>query len=188
MNNESKKKKNTVAIKELAFAGVFTAVIAVCSQIVFPLPSGVPVTLQTFAVALCGYVLGWKRGLLSIGAYILLGALGAPVFSSFRAGIGMIFGVTGGFIIGFIPMVFFCGLSLKYKSRMTKLLQGAPGLVICHLAGTVQFGLVTGGGFLRSVAVVSLPFILKDIVSVAAAFFLAEQVKKRVRFFDCLQR
>ena len=88
----------------LTLSAVFTAVIAVCSQISIPLPVGIPITLQTFAVALCGFTLPLPCALASIGVYIALGAVGAPVFSSFGGGIGVLIGKTGGFIFGFIAM------------------------------------------------------------------------------------
>ena len=70
---------NREKITNIVMVGVFAAVLAVLSQISFPLPSGIPVTLQTFAVALCGYALGCKRGTLAVLVYIVLGAVGLPV-------------------------------------------------------------------------------------------------------------
>ena len=67
---------NREKITNIVMVGVFAAVLAVLSQISFPLPSGIPVTLQTFAVALCGYALGCKRGTLAVLVYIVLGAVG----------------------------------------------------------------------------------------------------------------
>lgn len=171
-------RKKVVTIRELSFAGLFTAVIAVLSLISFPLPSGVPVTLQTFAVALCGFALGRKLGLFSIAAYILLGTAGAPVFSGFRGGAGVLFGVTGGFIFGFIAMVFLCGLASEYKSRLIRLLLGFAGFTLCHIGGIIQFAVITDTGFFASAAAMSLPYLLKDAVSVTAAMLLAEQIKK----------
>ena len=88
---------------------MFAAVIAVLAQIAIPLPSGVPVTLQTFAVALTAVVLGARLGSLSTLIYILLGAAGAPVFTGFYGGLGAIVGKTGGFIWGFLFLAFFTG-------------------------------------------------------------------------------
>jgi biotin transport system substrate-specific component len=170
--------RKMTAIKELAAAAMFTAVIAVLSQVSFPLPSGMPVTLQTFAVALCGYTLGRKLGLLSVAAYIALGAAGVPVFSSFRGGLNMLFGITGGFIFGFLAYVFLCGLSEIFKSLPVKLMLGLAGLVLCHTAGVIQYSVVTENGLLASVSTVSLPFLPKDIISVAASLFLSGQIKK----------
>ena len=89
---------NREKITNIVMVGVFAAVLAVLSQISFPLPSGIPVTLQTFAVALCGYALGCKRGTLAVLVYIVLGAVGLPVFANFSGGFGSLVGLAGGYI------------------------------------------------------------------------------------------
>ena len=102
-----------LSIKNMTLAALFAAVITVCSQISIPMPSGVPITLQTFAIALCGYVLGWQLSLVSVAVWMLLGAAGVPVFSNFHGGIGVLLGMTGGFIFGFLPFAALCGLHFK---------------------------------------------------------------------------
>ena len=97
--------KKQLSTKSIILVGMFAAVLAVMSQIAIPMPSGVPMTLQTFAVALAGAVLGWKLGALSALVYLLLGAAGVPVFSGMSGGLGVLLGKTGGFIFGFIFMV-----------------------------------------------------------------------------------
>jgi len=163
--------------KELVSAAVFTAVTAVLSQISIPMPSNVPITLQTFAIALCGYALGVKTGCISVLTYILLGAIGAPVFSQFRGGIGMLFGYTGGFIVGFIPLSLLCGLAAGKKAYLALPL-GLIGLAVCHLLGTAQFSLVASRPFLDSLVLVSLPYIVKDIASIIAAYYLAAALRR----------
>ena len=108
--------------KTMIITAMFAAVIAVLAQIAFPLPSGVPVTLQTFAVALTGVVLGAKLGTISTFIYILLGAVGVPVFSGFNGGLGAIVGKTGGFIWGFLFLAFFAGAGAA-------MMKGAPDSV-----------------------------------------------------------
>ncbi|MDY5627951.1 MAG: biotin transporter BioY, partial [Clostridia bacterium] len=78
--------------KDIIFIGLFAAILCVCAQISIPTPFGIPFTLQTFAVALCGYILGAKKGALTVLVYILLGTVGLPVFSGFGAGFSKIFG------------------------------------------------------------------------------------------------
>jgi biotin transport system substrate-specific component len=95
-------------IKSITYVALFVAIIAVVSQIAIPMPSLVPITLQTLVIAMCGYLLGLKRGLVAIIVYIALGAVGAPVFSSFQGGFSVLIGYTGGFIWGFIPLVILC--------------------------------------------------------------------------------
>ena len=96
-------KQSSLRVLDLAQIGLFAAVLVVLSQLSIPLPGGVPVTLQTFAVALTAYVLKWKKGALSVLVFLALGAVGVPVFHNFTGGFGMLIGVTGGFLWGFLP-------------------------------------------------------------------------------------
>lgn len=166
---------------KLVFTGVFTAVIAVMSQISLPSPTGVPITLQTFAIALAGFFIGWKQGLLSTLIYIILGAAGVPVFSNFTGGFGKIVGLTGGFIWGFLPFSALCGAGQKCKRKYIGMLTGLIGLGICHFLGVLQFSVVSGTPLGRSFMLVSFPYILKDVASVAAAYFFAEIIKRRLK-------
>lgn len=167
-----------ITTKELVLGAVFTAVLIVLSQLSIPLPSGVPITLQTFAVALCGYVLGWKLGLCSVGVYVLLGLAGVPVFSNFSGGAGVLFGMTGGFIFGFLAMAALCGVSVRFQNPAICIMLGLAGLLTCHLAGAVQFSLVTQNTVLQSFLIASVPYLIKDVLSVAGAYLVALAVRK----------
>lgn len=169
---------NSVRTKLIIRAAVMTALIAVSSQLSIPLPSGVPITLQTFAVAFAGYFLGAKAGAAAVLAYIVLGAAGAPVFASFTGGAQALVGLTGGFLIGFVPMAFLSGLS-RGPSRARGVALGTLGLAVCHLMGALQFSLVSGTGFFASLALASLPYILKDILSVVGARLFTEALERR---------
>ena len=173
--------KNREKTIQIVLVGVFAAVLAVLSQISIPLPSGIPVTLQTFAVVLCGYALGWKRGLLATAVYVALGLVGLPVFSGFSGGVGSVLGMAGGYIWGFLPMAALCGAGLKAKHRPAALLFGVLGLAACHLFGTVQFAVVSGMGPLESFLVASAPYLIKDAVSVAAAYGIAAALQHALR-------
>ena len=85
---------------DLVYVSIFVVLIAVCSWISIPLT--VPVTLQTFGVFIAVGLLGGKRGTLAVLVYILMGAIGIPVFSGFTGGIGILAGTTGGYIVGFL--------------------------------------------------------------------------------------
>ena len=95
-------------MKTMCSVALFTAVICILSIWQIPLPSGVPITLQTFALALCGYVIGAKLGAISATLYLLLGLIGLPVYAGMAAGPGVLCGPTGGFIFGFIFLSLFC--------------------------------------------------------------------------------
>lgn len=170
-----------LSAKSLALVGMFSAIISVLSQVSIPLPAGVPITLQTLGIALCGYILGWKLGLFSILGYIILGSIGIPVFANFKSGINVLFGMTGGFIWGFILMTILCGVAKKYKNNFFCIFLGIIGLLFCHLLGILQFSFLSGNSIKQSILVASLPFIIKDIASVAIAYFISIIINKKLK-------
>ncbi len=168
--------------------GLFAAVLAVLSQISIPLPSGVPVTLQTFAVALSSYTLGWKRGTISVAVYLALGAVGIPVFANFTGGIAKLAGITGGYLWGFLPMALLCGLAMliwqkkhSVKNGVLCVLLSIAGLAACHVPGVVQFALISGATPLTAFLTASLPYLLKDGISMVLAFSLALAIQRATR-------
>ena len=187
---------NHLTIKDMTITGMMTAILCILSIIPTPFSFfGVPMTLQTFAVALVAYVLGSKLASLSTLIYLLLGLVGIPVYNGAQAGPAVLFGVTGGFIFGFILEAAFTGAFVA-KPAMNKTLQnvrnlgfGILGLALCHLFGVIQFMIVwnqTSAGNTKSEAVnlitsflmVSLPYIPKDIVSVIVAYFLSLALRR----------
>lgn len=181
------KAERRFSVQTLVTIGLFAALLAVLSQLSIPTPSGVPVTLQTFAVALCAYVLGWKFGAIAMAVYLALGAAGLPVFAGFSGGVGTFLHLTGGYLWGFLFLTLLCGLGAKCRNPFCSILLGCAGLLLCHLCGTVQFALVSRLGFAEAFALASLPYLLKDLVSVGLAYFLARAVLsalKRARLFE----
>ena len=124
---------------DMVYIAVFAVVMAICSWI--SIPATVPFTLQTFGVFLAVGVLGGKRGTLSILVYILLGAVGVPVFAGFSGGIGSLFGNAGGYIIGFLVGALVMWGMEKVMGRKTWALavQMVVGLIVCYAFGTAWF-------------------------------------------------
>lgn len=89
------------SVREICYTGLFAAVIAVMAQISIPMPLGVPMTMQTFAITLAAVVLGSKLSAMASLVYLILGAVGVPVLASFSGGIDKFVGPTGGFLISF---------------------------------------------------------------------------------------
>lgn len=166
--------------KEVVCAGMFTAVLAILSQLAIPMPTGVPITLQTFAVALTGVVLSWKLGLISTVVYILLGAVGVPVFCEFSGGLHVLAGYTGGFIWGFLILVYLSGVGILMKNKVSGILFGIAGLASCHLIGVLQFMAVAGMSFTESFLLASAPYLIKDVISVILAFVVGAQIRTRL--------
>jgi biotin transport system substrate-specific component len=184
LTNETMKKDkegNTkITTKDIVGVGMFAAVLAVLSQISIPMPSGVPITLQTFAVALAGVVLAWKLGTASVLVYILLGAVGVPVFAGFTGGAQALVNYTGGFIWGFLGMALLCGIGVQMKNKIAGILLGTAGLAVCHLFGTIQFMVVMKMGLVESFLLASAPYLIKDVISVVLGFVVGGQIRTRL--------
>ena len=118
-------------IKDLVLIAIFTSIICVMSLI--SIPTTVPFTLQTLAVFLCMFMLKPIDSLISVLLYILIGAIGIPVFSNFNSGFGTLAGPTGGYIIGFILMTL---IPFVVKNKIAS---GIIGLIICYIFGSIWF-------------------------------------------------
>jgi biotin transport system substrate-specific component len=183
---ESNLKAKTTT-KDIVYISLATALMAICSWISIPLI--VPVTLQTFAVFTAVGLLGLKRGTLAVLVYILLGALGVPVFAGFTGGFGILIGSTGGYIIGFIFSALVVGLITKFFGKKTPMiiLSMIAGLLVCYLFGTSWFMYVyaknTGAVGLSTVlSWCVIPFIIPDAAKIALATIVVNRVSKHVKY------
>ena len=171
---------------KIATCAMLTAVTALLSVIAIPMPSMIPISLQCFAIALCGYFAGSLMGTVSVVVYILIGAVGVPVFAGLRGGFSVLFGATGGFIIGFIPLSLLCGgfgvfgKSGKYRHAVS-ISVGLVGLLLCHISGIIQFMAVMDTDFMTAFLTASLPYIIKDVICVTVAYPVSDILKKAVR-------
>lgn len=152
-------------VKDMVLCGMFTGILAILSQIAVPTFGGVYLTAQSFALFLAAFVLGKKKGVITVLIYILLGLCGLPVFANFRGGVGVILGNTGGFIVGFVFMVYFTALANESKNKFISLIFYIMSIFICHLLGIIWFGFITNTPLFTAFISVSLPFIPKDILS-----------------------
>ena len=137
-------------------------------------------TLQTFIVPLAGAVLGSKKGAAAAVIYILLGAVGFPVFSGFRGGIGIIAGPTGGFILSYPIMAFVVGLWGGKKLWLGIGL--AAGSVINLGMGMVQFAFVTGNDLQTAFYAAVAPFVLIEAAKMVMVYLFAVRVKKLLHY------
>lgn len=174
-------------IKELTFIGIFTALIAVCSWI--SIPTVVPFTLQTLGIFLAVELLGGRRGSASVLVYILLGAIGLPVFSGFSGGIGVLLGSRGGYVIGFLAIsLVMWGITHCFGDKLLFHIIGLlTGLLVCYALGTAWFIIVytrsTGPVSIRTVmSWCLLPFIIPDLVKLWTALLLTKRLKPHIHF------
>ena len=168
------------SIKRLTKMAILVAVLCVGSQISIPTVFLVPITIQTLLVAIIGYMLPTKDSLFCIIAYVIIGAIGVPVFANFGGGFATLFGYTGGFVFGFIPLAVLCTLGKGWL----KIMFGIIGVFSCHLLGVIQYSLVARLPAYTSFLTMSLPYIFKDIVLVCLAFSFATLIKKKQKRQD----
>ena len=157
--------------------------ITVCSWI--SIPTAVPFTLQTFAVFFVLTLLGGRRGTISVIVYILLGAVGVPVFSGFTGGFARLIGMTGGYIIGFIfiGLIYWLAVKLFGTKLIVKIISLLIGLLICYSFGTAWFIAVYAQqsgpiGLWTALTMCVIPFILPDLAKLALAIFLSGRVNR----------
>ena len=174
--------KNSISVKELVKTASMSALIAVCSWIT--VPSAVPFTLQTFAIFFALEFCGAKNGTIAFLVYIALGAVGIPVFSGFGAGIGHIFGPTGGYLLGFVivcMIYLFTENRFPEESAAHRFVIPAVALAACYLCGTVWFALQTGRGVGESLVLCVVPYIAPDAVKIALAEIVAKKLKRLLK-------
>ena len=179
-----------LSVRTICMVAMFTAIISVLSIMQIPTPWGVPFTLQTFAMALSGLVLGKKYGTISTVLYVLLGLIGVPVYAGMSAGPGVLFGVTGGYIFGFVLMTFFCGLGIGFEGKKNgvffTMLFSIIGLACCHILGIIQLKVVAQMGWGAAAMAGTVPYLVKDILSVVAAYLVAIAVRKALKSANLL--
>lgn len=179
----SGKTRAVLSVTDIVRISVMVSLIAVCSWI--SIPAAVPFTMQTLAVFLTMPVLGGKKGTAAVVLYVLTGCAGLPVFSGFRGGISHIFSPTGGYIIGFILIALcyriFEPFIKKHPLHVFPVL--ISGLLLCYLAGTGWFYVISGmrGNVYSFSAILSLcvlPYIIPDMVKLFLAMFLYKRIRK----------
>ena len=171
--------------RDLVLIALFAALIALCAWIT--IPSFVPFTMQTFAVFMAASLLGGKRGTLAVLVYILLGAVGLPVFSGFNSGLGYLAGKTGGYIIGFIALALTMWGVTKIGGRgwVVRGIGMVAGLLVCYAFGTAWFMnvYIRTSGPVTLMTVLSwcvIPYIIPDLVKIALALYLTNRIERRI--------
>ena len=169
--------ENTFKTKYLILTGLFAALTAIGAYIHIPFPT-VPITLQIFFALMAGGLLGKKYGFLSQVIYVLIGAIGLPVFAGGTGGIGILFGPTGGYIFGFLAAGYIAGIG-KQKF-LNKSLYMILGLVAIYVLGVSGLMIFAGLEFLPAVTTGVTPFIVGDLIKVFLAAYLSVKLSNYV--------
>ena len=172
-------KKHPITAKDMAYSGICAALLAVSAWISIPMPQ-VSFTMQSFAVFFALGLLGGRRGVISISIYLVMGLIGLPVFSGFRGGVGVLLGVTGGYIWGFLlaGLAYWAITAMLGISFWVRLAAMLLGMVLCYGCGTAWYLQVYGGNFWAIVSVCVLPYLLPDGVKLALAISLSGRLQR----------
>ena len=160
----------------MTLASLFAALLAICAWICIPV-SDIGHTLQTFGIFLALALLGGKWGTVSIGIYLLLGAVGLPVFSGFRGGLGHLIGVSGGFLWGFL----LSGLVYWALEKCGRRIAMLGGLLACYSCGCIWFYFYSGGGLMFILLRCVIPYVFFDLAKLWLADRLANRLKKVIK-------
>jgi len=196
MEKEKQKSDRRIgAAYNIAITAMFVAIIAVCAWLYIPI-SNIPITFQTFAVCLAAALLGWKRGLIAVTAYILLGLVGVPVFAKFGGGVGVLAGPTGGYIIGFLFTAAIVGVvsdvlkRVKLHKAIEVILLALAmivGIAVCYAFGTAWYVIVnkiakdTAVTVYAACSMCVFPYIIPDLIKICVAVPLALTLKRFIK-------
>ncbi|WP_295749667.1 biotin transporter BioY [uncultured Oscillibacter sp.] len=175
--------------KDLTLVALFTVLMAVCAWVSVPVPAPfVQFTMQTFAIFAALFSLGGKRGTYAVAAYLLLGAVGAPVFSNFRGGLSVLLGATGGYILGFFftALLYWLMTAKLGETLPVKIAASILGMATCYAFGTIWYLTLYAQmgkpmGVLTALGYCVFPFLIPDLAKLALAALLSQRVGKYLR-------
>jgi biotin transport system substrate-specific component len=173
-------KASSISPRQLALTALMAAVMCVISP--WSIPVGpIPLSFATLGVYLCVYLLGWQWGTVSVLIYLLLGAAGMPVFSSFSGGLGKLLGPTGGYLIGYLALAILSGLAIDHSHRRVFHLAGMIiGTVVLYSLGTAWYCFQSGTALGVALSKCVWIFIPGDLIKMAVALVLGPLLRQRV--------
>lgn len=178
--------KKKLTTKDMVYIAMFACLMAICAWI--SIPGQIPFTLQTMGVFLAVGLLGGRRGTLAILVYVLMGAIGLPVFSGFAGGFGKLLGATGGYIVGFLfsALIMWAMEVIPGKKKWVLPLSMVLGLLACYAFGTAWFLVVytKSKGAISLAAVLGMcviPYIIPDAIKIACVLVLTKILKPFVK-------
>lgn len=168
----------------LTLIGLMTAVICILGPLSIPIPvSPVPISLTNFAIYITLYILGMKNGTISCIIYLLLGAVGIPVFSSFSGGLGKLAGPTGGYLVGFIFLALIQGFLMEHfpGKNIPAIIGMTIGTAVCYLFGTIWLAAQMDLSFFSALGIGVIPYLPGDAVKVILSAIIGPKLQNAVR-------
>ena len=170
-------------LKRMVYAAMFGALTAIGAFIVIPLQP-VPISLQTLFCSLAGVLLGGYTGALSQIVYIMLGIIGLPVFAGGKAGLGTLFGPTGGYLIGFIAAAFVIGKIIEARQKPSLIwivLALLIGNLVIYALGVIQLSFIAHLSLIKSLLVGVVPFLPGDLLKLAVAAMIGYKFRQQFK-------
>ncbi|MFJ7933514.1 biotin transporter BioY [Sporosarcina sp. NPDC096371] len=174
-------------LRMMIISALFAAIIGVLAQITIPLPI-VPITGQTLAIGLAATILGTRYGTLSVVIYLCMGAIGVPVFAQMQAGFGILFGPTGGYLIGFIPTALIIGYFLEKTSFTLKnaIIANVLGMFMALTFGTVWLKMIADLSWTAAFTGGFAPFLIVGLMKAVMAAWAGIAVRNRLKSTNLL--
>ena len=185
--------KSRINTRQLTLCAVMAAVMCVVAPISIPI-GPISITGGTLTIYLTAYLLGPFRGLAATVVYLLAGFVGLPVFSNYMGGAGRLLGPTGGYLVGYLPMMLLAGFAAEYALRRFGG-QGRRGLVLAlvlqflgmvlatavlYAFGTAWYCVQAGVGLQKALAACVFPFIPFDFMKMVLALLVGIPVRRRL--------
>ncbi len=162
--------------RDITRIALFTALTALGAQIAIPIGE-VPITLQVLFVLLSGMMLPPKHAFLSQLFYLLLGAVGFPVFAGFKGGVAHLYGPTAGYLWAFpLSALLVSYLFARGGNYVLKMISALSGVGVIYFGGWLRLGLFLNGDFFSALKMGVLPFIGVDLLKAVIAVGIAEKV------------
>ena len=167
--------------KNNAIVAFCAAIIAVLAQITIPIPV-IPLTMQTLAVGLIATILPWRQSVAAVSVYVIIGAIGVPVYANFTGGVGILFGPTGGFLISFILMAFIIGYYLSFfgYSKWQVINANLIGMLINLIIGTVWLKYYLQLSWSEAFMSGFVPFIVVGVIKAVLAASIGLTIRIRL--------
>ncbi|MFO7785195.1 MAG: biotin transporter BioY [Thermodesulfobacteriota bacterium] len=181
--NQDLHNRSASSVRGMVYAAMFGAATAAGAYLIIPLPP-VPVTLQTFFMALAAILLGARLGAMSQAVYILLGIIGLPVFAGGKAGLGVLLGPTGGYLLGFVAGAWLTGRIVQAGGRAGPFriaLAVIAGYGLVYALGVSGLCLIARLSLFKALSVGVVPFLAGDALKITGVTLLAVKLQDRIR-------
>ena len=164
-------------MKKIVYIGLLSALLCVLAPLSLNI-NVIPFSLATLVIMLYGEVFSFKISFTSVLIYVMLGIVGLPVFSGYGAGMAKILSPSGGFILGYMPLVAIISILNKNKTnKVYKFIILLLSNIVLYIIGTVYYSILTKNSFISGLAVCMIPFIIPDIIKMLIVLLIEDKIK-----------